>query len=580
MKKLINDVEEVLAQSLRGFAAANADLVELHAEPVFLARAGAPFDGKVAVISGGGSGHEPLHGGFVGRGMLTAACPGQVFTSPTPDQMLAAAQAVEGGAGVLFIVKNYTGDVMNFGMAQEGLAEHGIEARSFVTTDDIASAPADQMHERRGIAGNFFVFKVAGAAADLGLSLDEVEAAARRANDATRTMGVALSACSMPQTGKPNFHIPAGEMEIGMGIHGEPGVERIPAETADAVTDRLLTPILDELAPGAGDTVAVLVNGLGSTTLLELYLLHRRVAETLGERGVNIHHSWVGEYCTSLEMGGASVTLIKLDDDLRRWLDHPCDTPALRVGAADNDGPRVSRSRRRRAGPSAAARGSRGALNAEGGLTPAIFRAMLTASAEAAFAERDRLSELDGAIGDGDHGITMEIGWKQVLARLEAADEDATITELCRTAAHAFLEGVGASVGPLYGSGFAAAAEAVANRLNLDAAATVAWLAGLSEGIQTRGGAEPGEKTMVDVWVPAVAAAREALAKGGTIQDCLDTAAEAAEAGAEATRDMQSRRGRSKKLGERSIGHIDPGAASAAAMIAAWRDAVHTALND
>ncbi|MCP4380273.1 MAG: dihydroxyacetone kinase subunit L [Hyphomicrobiales bacterium] len=578
-QKLINDPDNLIEELVAGMVSAHPDHLCVDGETGrAIAAVNGPRDGKVGIVVGGGSGHEPAFAGYVGKGLADAAPLGNIFASPSPSQIMDAGFAADGGAGILFLYGNYTGDVMNFGMAEEGLAEHGIEARSFVTTDDIASALPANADERRGIAGNFFVFKVAGATADLGMSLDDVEAATKRANDATRTMGVALSACSMPQTGKPNFHIPAGEMEIGMGIHGEPGVERIPAETADAVADRLLTPILNELALGTGDSVAVLVNGLGSTTLLELYLLHRRVAETLVDLSVVIHNSWVGEYCTSLEMGGASVTLIKLDDDLRRWLDHPCDTPALRVGASDSANDTASRTRRKRAGSSATSTIPREELKTEGALTPAIFRAMLRASAETAFAERDRLSELDGAIGDGDHGITMEIGWKEVLGALDAADTDATVTELCREVAHAFLETVGASVGPLYGSGFSVAGEAVADRLNLDAAATVSWLTGLSEGIQRRGGAKPGEKTMVDAWVPAVGAAREALERGGSIRDCLGSAATAATVGAEATIDMLSQRGRSKRLGKRSLGHIDPGAASAASMIAAWRDAVATSL--
>ena len=573
-KKLINNPDNLIEELIAGMVSAHPDhlCVEGRTGRAIVAVNG-PRDGKVGIVVGGGSGHEPAFAGYVGKGLADASPLGNIFASPSPSQIIDAGLAASGGAGVLFLYGNYTGDVMNFGMAGEALAQQGIEARSFVVTDDIASAPRERSDERRGIAGDFFVFKIAGAAADMGLSLDEVETAARRANDATRTMGVALSACSMPQTGKPNFHIPAGEMEIGMGIHGEPGIARVPAETADEVADRLLSPILDELDLSAEDSVAVLVNGRGSTTLLELYLLHRRVAEALGARHVRIHHSWVGNYCTSLEMGGASVTLMKLDDDLRRWLDHPCDTPALRVGAtggAVRAGPRRARMQ---TGPGAVAAARTLDLKADGALTPAVFRDMLQASAEAIFAARDRLSELDGAIGDGDHGITMEIGWKAVLEALAEADADATITELSRTVANAFLEAVGATAGPLYASGFSAAGTAVADRLNLDAAATVAWLTGLADGIATRGGARPGEKTMLDAWVPAVDAARDALGKGGSIAECLAAAAQGATAGAEATRDMQSMRGRSKKLGERSIGHVDAGAASCVVILSAWRDA-------
>ncbi|MDW4497382.1 dihydroxyacetone kinase subunit DhaL [Sulfitobacter sp. D35] len=576
-RKLINDPEALIEELIAGMVSAHPHLLTVEGETgrAIVARNG-PRDGKVGIVVGGGSGHEPAFAGYVGRGLADAAPLGNIFASPSPTQIMDAGRAADGGAGVLFLYGNYTGDVMNFGMAEEGLGTEGITARSFVVTDDIASAPLEKSEERRGIAGDFFVFKVAGAAADLGLSLEAVEAAAKRANDATRTMGVALSPCSMPQTGKANFDIPVGEMEIGMGIHGEPGVERIAAESADAVTDRLLAPILEELALAAGDKVAVLVNGLGSTTLLELYLLHRRLAETLAEREVEIHHSWVGEYCTSLEMGGASITLMKLDPELQRWLDHPCETPALRVGASDvaSAGPRTHRAT---AGTQTAVSADRSALMTDGALTPAIFRTMLEAAAEAIFAERDRLSELDGAIGDGDHGVTMEIGWKAVLGALDNTDAQTPPAETCRTVAQAFLDAVGASAGPLYASAFSAAGDAVAGRLNLDAGATVAWLDGMSAGIMHRGGAVPGDKTMVDAWGPAVQAAKARLSDGGTITECLEAAAEGAADGAEATRDMESRRGRSKKLGARSVGHVDAGAESAAVMIRAFAAAAREA---
>jgi len=328
-RKLINDPDTLIKDLVEGMVSAHPDLlcVEGDTGRAIVAVDG-PRDGKVGIVIGGGSGHEPAFAGYVGKGLADAAPLGNIFASPSPAQIMDAGFAANGGAGVLFLFGNYTGDVMNFSMAEEGLAEHGIIAHSFVVTDDIASAPSDRSDERRGIAGDFFVFKVAGAAADQGLTLNEVEAAAARANSATRTMGVALSACILPQTGRPNFDLPIGEMEIGMGIHGEPGIERGPAESADAVADRLLAPILDELNLVAGDRVAVLVNGLGSTSLLELYLLHRRVAIQLEEKQVEIHQSWVGEYCTSLDMEGASITLMRLDDDLQDWLDHPCETPA------------------------------------------------------------------------------------------------------------------------------------------------------------------------------------------------------------------------------------------------------------
>ncbi len=577
-KKLINDPDRLIADLVEGMLSAHPQLLTTEGETGrAIVAVNGPRDGKVGIVIGGGSGHEPAFAGYVGRGLADAAPLGNIFASPSPAQIFDAGFAADGGAGVLFLYGNYTGDVMNFTMAEEQLAEEGIKARSFVVTDDVASAPPDRADERRGIAGDFFVFKVAGAAADLGLSLDEVEEAARRANAATLTFGVALSACSMPQTGKANFYIPPDEMEIGMGIHGEPGIERTEVGTADEVTERLMQPIVDELSLVKGDEVAVLVNGLGSTTLLELYLLHRRVAQMLAAKEVRIHYSWVGEYCTSLEMAGASITLMKLDGDLKRWLDHPCDTPALRVGEAAQPPIGSTRTRRKRLSKAGDATVSPTTLKEDGSLTPVLFRSMLAAAGEAVIAERDRLCALDGAIGDGDHGITMQIGWNAVLGELAKAEESETVSATCIGVSQAFLDAVGASSGPLYACGFEAAGKAVADRRNLDAKAVVAWLAAMAEGIRRRGGAELGDKTMLDAWLPAAEAASRSLEGGGDISDCLKAASLAATSGAEKTTGLQSRRGRSKKLGARSVGHIDPGAVSAALFVAALSDACEQA---
>lgn len=574
-KKMINNPDALIEHLIEGMVSAHPKHLTVEGETgrAIVARNG-PREGKVGIVVGGGSGHEPAFAGYVGQGLADSAPLGNIFASPSPSQIMDAGFAADGGAGVLFLYGNYTGDVMNFGMAAEGLAEHDIVARSFVVTDDIASAPSDKIHERRGIAGDFFVFKVAGAAADLGLTMEDVEKAAARANDATRTMGVALSACTMPQTGVANFELPVGEMEIGMGIHGEPGIERGAAGSADEVADKLLNPILDELALSANDKVAVLVNGLGSTSLLELYILHRRVSQVLQDRQVKIHNSWVGEYCTSLDMEGASITLMKLDDDLQRWLDHPCDTPALSVG--ETVAPTVGSMRRTRVKTKQSERQviDRSQLKTEGNVTPEVFRAMMLASVRVIKSERDNLNALDGAIGDGDHGLTMEMGWKAVEVALNKTPMDATISELCDDIADAFLESVGASAGPLYSSAFKAAGAAVSDRLNLDAEKLVDLIAALAAGIQERGGAQPGQKTMVDAWVPATDAAKGALASGGSSSECILAAADGASSGAQATKDMLSDMGRSKKLGERSRGHIDPGAASAALLLKAWAEEV------
>ncbi|MAW87577.1 MAG: dihydroxyacetone kinase [Phyllobacteriaceae bacterium] len=572
-KKLINAPEDLIAEAIEGMVLAHPGMVRVDGPTGrAVVAVDGPRDGKVGIVIGGGSGHEPAFAGYVGRGLADAAAVGNVFASPSPEQIMDAARAVDGGAGVLFLYGNYTGDVMNFDMAAEECESAGIPARSVQVTDDVASAPADRQDERRGIAGDFFVFKIAGAAAELGRDLDGCVAAARHANANTRSMGVALTACSLPQTLKPNFEIGHDEMEIGMGLHGEPGIRRGKLEPADAVTDELLTPILDDMGLKRGDRVAVLVNGLGATGQLELYIMHRRVAQTLAARGVAIHHSWVGEYATSLEMAGASITLMKLDDDLTLLLDTPCRTPALTVGGSL---PPAEGKHTRRHG-AAATNGTtvdRSALKTDGPVTPEAFRAMMRAAGEAIAMKRDWLSELDGVIGDGDHGVTMDIGWTAVGKALDGAPGDETVTQSCTRMAKAFLDAVGASSGPLYASAFRAAGEAVCDRLNLDAAAMVAWIEGMHEGILKRGGAAPGDKTMIDAWGPAAEAAKAALAEGAGVAACLDAAAEGARRGRDHTATLESRRGRSAKLGARSIGHVDPGAASAHVILEAMRNA-------
>jgi phosphoenolpyruvate---glycerone phosphotransferase subunit DhaK len=330
-QKLINGGDDVVDQMLTGVLAAHSGHVWRPdgAPRAVVARHG-PRPGKVALVIGGGSGHEPTFIGFVGKGLADACAVGNVFASPPPQPAVDAALAAQRGAGVLFMYGNYAGDVMNFDMAAELLEMEGVEARTVLTTDDIASSPVRE--KRRGVAGNVFIFKAAGAAADLMLPLDEVERVARHANARTFTMGVALSSCSLPQTRRPSFDLPAGEMEIGMGIHGEPGVRRGTLRSADAVVDEIMDALLAEMQAQAGDKVAVLVNSLGATPLMELYILHARVVERLASAGIAIHKALVGPYCTSLDMAGASITLMHLDDELERLIDHPCDCAMFRQG--------------------------------------------------------------------------------------------------------------------------------------------------------------------------------------------------------------------------------------------------------
>jgi phosphoenolpyruvate---glycerone phosphotransferase subunit DhaK len=332
MKKLINHPDAVVREALEGIEAAHGDRVRVVYEPMVIVRADAPVQGKVGIISGGGSGHEPMHGGFVGPGMLDAACPGEVFTSPTPDQMLEATKAVDGGAGVLHIVKNYTGDVLNFEMAADLAQGEGIEVEAVVTNDDVAVQDSLYTAGRRGVGVTVLAEKISGAAADEGKSLAEVAEVCRTVNGQGRTMGMALTPCVTPGSGEPSFELADDEMEIGIGIHGEPGRYREKLSSAHDIVDRLATAVVEDLPYESGDKVLAFVNGMGGTPLIELYIVYRELAKFLEGRGITIERRLIGNYITSLEMAGCSITLLKLDDELTRLWDAPCDTPALRIG--------------------------------------------------------------------------------------------------------------------------------------------------------------------------------------------------------------------------------------------------------
>ena len=334
MKKLINDPADVVKDALLGIEAAHADRVRVDHANKIIYRKDAPRQGKVGLISGGGSGHEPMHGGFVGLGMLDAACAGEVFTSPVPDQMMAATKGVDGGAGVLHIVKNYTGDVMNFEMAAEmAEADAGTEVKAVVTDDDVAVQDSLYTAGRRGVGVTVLLEKLVGAAAEEGRSLSEVADLAKKINDSGRSMGMALTSCTVPAAGKPTFDLADNEMEVGVGIHGEPGRKRMSLASAKDIAALLVDPILGDLPYGQGDSVIAFVNGMGGTPLIELYVMYNEVNQLLNKAGITVARSLVGDYITSLEMAGCSVTLLKVDDELVRLWDAPVNTPGLRWGA-------------------------------------------------------------------------------------------------------------------------------------------------------------------------------------------------------------------------------------------------------
>lgn len=332
MRKIINEPDQVVKESLAGLAASVPDILRYDVANQILVRADAPVKGKVALISGGGSGHEPLHGGFVGKGMLDAACPGEVFTSPVPDQMLAATKAVDGGAGVIHIVKNYTGDVLNFKMAADEAADDGIKVEAIVIDDDVAVQDSLYTAGRRGVGATVIAEKMGGAAAERGDSLEAVVSVIRQVNSRGRSFGIALSSCIPPASGNPIFDLPEGEMEVGIGIHGEPGRRRAPLGSAAEIADIMVEAVTSDLAAKSGANVLAFVNGMGGTPLIELYLLYGEVDKRLRALGLNPVRNLVGSYITSLEMAGASLTVVELDDNLTALWDAPVHTAALRWG--------------------------------------------------------------------------------------------------------------------------------------------------------------------------------------------------------------------------------------------------------
>lgn len=332
MKKLINNPDDVVKESLAGVVAAHGDMVRVEYDPALVVRADAPVQGKVGIVSGGGSGHEPMHGGFVGVGMLDAACPGDVFTSPTPDQMEAATKAVDGGAGVLHIVKNYTGDVMNFEMAAELAQAEGVEVEAVVIDDDVAVQDSLYTAGRRGVGATVLAEKICGAAAERGDNLKAVADLCRKVNANSRSMGMALTSCTVPAAGKPTFEIGDDEMEIGVGIHGEPGRERMQVKSAKEIVGMMTEAIVSDLPFNSGDNVIAMVNGMGGTPLIELYVVYNELNELLQSKGITIARNLIGNYITSLEMAGCSITLLKADDELLELWDAPVLTPAMRWG--------------------------------------------------------------------------------------------------------------------------------------------------------------------------------------------------------------------------------------------------------
>lgn len=567
MKKLINDPGSVVREMLEGAVALAPRQALLAGENVVVrqplprAPAADTRDGPwpVAVISGGGSGHEPAHAGFVGTGMLAAAVAGAVFTSPSVDDVLAGVRAVATSAGAVFVVKNYTGDRLNFGLAAEIVRAEGMPVEVVVVADDVALRDTVERARRRGIAGTVLVHKVAGAAAAAGLPLREVAELARRAAANVGSMGVALGGCTLPAAGETGFALADDEIELGLGIHGEPGVTRTRMQSADALAKVLVDTIVEDLGLDKGDRVALLVNGLGGTPVMELDIVFRAALACLGARGVEVARAWRGTLLSALDMPGCSISIMRLDDTLIQCLDAPTDAPAWpgpgRVNASAVLPPAAM-------GPAPTEPDEPPTADGE------AVRAAALAAAHALLGHEATLTELDARTGDGDLGASMARAAHAVIELPASAwrSPAAALTAM----ANAVRRAVGGSSGPFY----AAALMRAAHRLTGEAVVTpVAWAEAFRlavDAVCDLGGAGPGDRTMVDALRPASDALSAALAAGTPAADALVAATIAAGRGAAETASMRPRLGRSSYIGDRALGTPDGGAVAAHV----WLDAI------
>ncbi|UPG73705.1 dihydroxyacetone kinase subunit DhaK [Roseomonas gilardii subsp. gilardii] len=550
MKKLVNDPRHVVQEMLEGLVALNPAQALLEDEDVVI-RAGLPEPArrKVAVISGGGAGHEPAHAGYVGEGMLSAAVTGDVFTSPSTDGVLAGIRAVAGPAGALLVVKNYTGDRLNFGLAAELARAEGIPVEIVVVADDVALRATVEPERRRGIAGTVLVHKLAGAAAEGGQSLSEVARLARAAAAEIGSMGVALGACTVPAAGQPGFTLGEEEVELGLGIHGEQGVERGALRPADGLVETLLAAILEDRGLRAGERLALLVNGLGGTPPMELAIVARRALALLRERGLVVERAWAGNFLTALEMPGCSLSLLRLDEARRDLLDAPARAPAWPGGGHVPSHPALVPAP---AGKDAAAERQPGPLS--GRLKQAAL-----AAAEAVEAAEAELTALDSRAGDGDLGISLARGAAAIRALPPAAFADAP--EALARIGGALRRAIAGSSGPFYATALLRAARDLPPEPG-----PADWAAAFRRGVAAiaeLGGAKPGDRTMLDALHPAAEAFLAELEAGRPAPMAWAAAVRAAEAGAEQTTRMRPRLGRASYLGERALGVPDAGAAAA-----------------
>jgi len=589
MNRVINQADQVVEDMLKGWLLAHGERVRVSPDnPRVIQRVGAPEHGKVGIVTGGGSGHEPAFLGYVGNGLVDAVAVGEIFSSPTARSFHDAIRGADGGAGVACLYGNYAGDNMNVAMAMQMAQQDGILVRTVVANDDVASAPKGDEGKRRGVAGEILMWKVGAAAAQRGADLETVIALAQRAIDNTRSIGVGLSACVIPAVGKANFAIEYGHMEVGIGHHGEPGVDVRPTVSAAEMSELMLAAILPDLPYQSGDRVAVLVSGLGATPLMEQYILYGELARRLQEQGITIAFNRVGNLFSSLEMMGVTLTVMKLDDELETCLTHPCESVGLtQHGVSDSMAPGKSGMAAKPAGPavtgsattqrskaaSASNQASAGQTTPQDSPTPRqITGAAVTLAAAGdvvrdlivcIVANREYLSEIDGQIGDGDHGINMAKGFLGCGARLDGLGARAQQLPLAlEQLSQALMDDIGGSMGPLYGRFFDGLSATLAPHAEVDASLFGEALDKALSNVQMLGNAQVGDKTLIDTLEPARSAFHTGRLSGSDFRECLQCMADAAAQGRDSTRDLQARIGRSARLGPRSIGVLDAGATS------------------
>lgn len=562
MTRIYDDPAEFKDDMTAGFVAAYGRYVERVPGASGVMRRGGARRGKVSLITGGGSGHYPAFCGTVGTGLADGAVMGDIFTSPSTQQAYLVAKALDGGAGILFSYGNYAGDVLNFDAAQERLRNEGIDCRTVLCTDDVASAPAGEEGKRRGIAGDTSVFKIAGAAAERGWSLDDVERVGARTNAVTRTLGVAFSGCRLPGQSEPLFSVDEGTVELGLGIHGEPGVETVQAMTASELARTLVEPLLAERPDDADGRVAVYVNGLGATKYEELFLLYGKVLPLLEEAGCAVVMPEVGELVTSLDMAGCSLTLTWLDDELEELWTAPADSPAFRRGsAADADTPDFEATGATETAASMADTAAEEASEASRRDAETV-RAALHAMREAVEADEEELGRLDAVAGDGDHGAGMVRGFRAATAA--ADDTDGGVGAVLDAAGFAFGDEAGGTSGMLWGELLGVVGRELGNTEPASGARVAAAVRAGADTLQSVGKASVGDKTLLDALVPFVDHLEERVGTGDDLPTAWAAAAEVADERARATAELRPKIGRARPLADRSEGSPDPGAISMA----------------